>query len=702
MLDDSNLFFRGQVMEIVMSITDCDSFDWFNPPAGDTTVLSMHYRMSSLTEHPTFLLKLFSNRTSSYPGGSFRALQLLAFWISWVRAMKTKDQILRLSNQMLEEIRKWGYEKLEFTSDEEMELAKTLYNDFGHDQFQRGSVAIDIDAKASHDENASFYVTGAVMDESDKELSLAKVPAFCIQESSTNNESNADKNAVNPSKERQQQQQCQSEGGFISFHGKLDEVMKAKEEGNSKYREGNYPAAIDDYSEAIRRANDLLRQLECSLACVDNTIRYPEPPEVVLKNLQDEKLIATLNFNLATALWKRSEGLSVSQTDKKTFLLECIDACRKTLDLEPSHRKALYRLCAALLLLDRPGEALEVLDEKLALTLGTEVSSAQKENELLKAMRAKCVAAVMLSSRAIANNTLPLAESSDGNKKAPSVLVGDRVAKMMEALQARKQREKGSVAHAWNGWTPPVEQEPASDFGKGQHQTGQADQQSSTAAAAAAALEGSPDDSQQACIPPPQDTITTESSDKKIAVSQTTKKPQKATTTTTSKTSTVKTTKTKKASAKALEAYSKLKRAANEYEHLRGRSGAISEEKRDEKESSLIQHALNSIDTIWDESVTLKQVSSGSLEEPLILLLLAVIKALGTAEASKGRNLLLQLAKCDRFYTELQLIVCGDAALKASIADTLAMLVSTTGDAGEVDEAPFTVEYGRILDIINK
>ena len=143
MTNDANLYYRGQAFEILLSITDCDSFDWFQPHDGSTTKKILQSRFLSLSDNPDFLSGLIENRKKSYPGGSFRALQLLAFWISWVRAMMTKNQVLNLSDKILEELYLWsegggegegnGVEYL----DEEINLAKMIFQDFSYDQFHK-------------------------------------------------------------------------------------------------------------------------------------------------------------------------------------------------------------------------------------------------------------------------------------------------------------------------------------------------------------------------------------------------------------------------------------------------------------------------------------------------------------------------------------------------------------------------------------
>ncbi len=123
LINDKNLYIRGQALEIFLSLTDCDSFDWFQKVAfsvvdsetTDTRTL-MHQALISLVNGSPFLENLLANRVGSYPGGSCRALQILAFWLSWLRALYTKEQKLILSEKVLKELKLWADSGVEKTS----------------------------------------------------------------------------------------------------------------------------------------------------------------------------------------------------------------------------------------------------------------------------------------------------------------------------------------------------------------------------------------------------------------------------------------------------------------------------------------------------------------------------------------------------------------------------------------------------------
>lgn len=127
LLLDPNLYSRGQAVEIFLSLTDCDTYDWFLPISSNLHHLSLYREMYCLLDTP-FLQNLLSNRTGSFPGGSMRCLQLLAFWLSWLRVHFTEQNKLKLHASLLNVINLWAIES-EVESDES-KLAMTLFEDF--------------------------------------------------------------------------------------------------------------------------------------------------------------------------------------------------------------------------------------------------------------------------------------------------------------------------------------------------------------------------------------------------------------------------------------------------------------------------------------------------------------------------------------------------------------------------------------------
>jgi hypothetical protein len=125
-----NLYLRSQAMDIFMAITAPENkagFDWFAPPK-DPLDAKLHSSMLTLTQHPNFIKSLLENYTDTFPGGSFYALQILAFFMSWVRILYCKDQKLQLSRAILDKLKAWSEREGDVA--EEQDMAKKVYEDF--------------------------------------------------------------------------------------------------------------------------------------------------------------------------------------------------------------------------------------------------------------------------------------------------------------------------------------------------------------------------------------------------------------------------------------------------------------------------------------------------------------------------------------------------------------------------------------------
>ena len=109
-----------------MQITSHQQFDWFKAPK-DQETMQLHQAMLSISE-TGFLSRLVANKSSPVPNGSFVALQLLAFWLSWARKLHTGGNQLLLSRELLETLKEWST-KTDGTV-EELDLADKLYKDF--------------------------------------------------------------------------------------------------------------------------------------------------------------------------------------------------------------------------------------------------------------------------------------------------------------------------------------------------------------------------------------------------------------------------------------------------------------------------------------------------------------------------------------------------------------------------------------------
>ncbi|CAM9952108.1 unnamed protein product, partial [Ectocarpus sp. 8 AP-2014] len=135
-----NLVVRMKAITSLVSITAHPGFDWFAPPPGrikgrtnnsNTIEARLHRALLGLRSEPAFISGLIANSWSggaagddtdataieategarggkTFPGACLMCLELLAMWLSWVRALHTVDGTLRLSRPLLRAIEEWA------------------------------------------------------------------------------------------------------------------------------------------------------------------------------------------------------------------------------------------------------------------------------------------------------------------------------------------------------------------------------------------------------------------------------------------------------------------------------------------------------------------------------------------------------------------------------------------------------------------
>ncbi|TMW54971.1 hypothetical protein Poli38472_014742 [Pythium oligandrum] len=130
---------RGQAIDCFVQVTSQSAFDWFEAPVGYNAMV-LHAKMIALsTGESGFLRSIISNirlyesqadkePMTKLPGGTYVLLQVLAFYLSWVRRLYTEGA-LRLSRELLELLHDWQT-RTETDNDAEMELARRVYEDF--------------------------------------------------------------------------------------------------------------------------------------------------------------------------------------------------------------------------------------------------------------------------------------------------------------------------------------------------------------------------------------------------------------------------------------------------------------------------------------------------------------------------------------------------------------------------------------------
>lgn len=354
MLQYDNLYERSQALEIFLTLTDCDSFDWFQHPENSLTQ-TLHQRMLGLSNYEAFLHNLIANRSHSYPGGSFRALQLLAFWLSWVRALYTEDQKLILSIDLMKEIHSWtqpNQEKDDFITEEELQLARTLYEDFKTES----PVIVERTDTDTAQQQRTFAVIGIT-----SSISGAAPPECFV-----NDVLNMQRKTVVVSMEER-------------FH-------RIKEAGNALFKQGLFEKAIDKYNEALSG----LRRFAAG-----NNVNEANKNE----------LEVTARTNIANALWKlyRSQGSEHSRSSSADLnLLQDIEAqCNQVLSLQPNSVKAMYRLLCCMLEKQENQPAFDKASKFIQVV--TQAGIKEEDIAMLTKLKRKCIALELLKNQNIPN-----------------------------------------------------------------------------------------------------------------------------------------------------------------------------------------------------------------------------------------------------------------------------------------------------------
>lgn len=395
-----NLYYRGQVLEILLAITDVETFDWFKAKE-DTLNKNLHMRMLELHANPIFLTNLLQNRVGSYPGGSFRCLQLLAFWLSWVRVLYTEDKKLLLSSKMLQELTLWagGHfgdaepsvavastpEGDDDPRAEEKKLAQTLVDDFGSHGSVEGRMIGGIDAPDAP--------------------RVEELPDKVVKEEAVE---------------------------------VVQDVADLKGAGSELYRSGMYSDALDKYTEAL-----------------DMLMDKRDDAENTQISHHDYDVEASLHFNRANTWWKLAEEERMHKDAKpeagEEYLAKAQQACQMIFRLvESGHGrrvllKAAYRHASIELTQGQTLAGIETIDKFIA-TAGEEGSS---DMDMLRQLRRKCLAS-HLAAQAKGSSA-----GEDEDQDTSSDLLDVETRAMMNQLFKRKGRELRRQAHPWDGWSPP-------------------------------------------------------------------------------------------------------------------------------------------------------------------------------------------------------------------------------------------------------
>jgi hypothetical protein len=363
LLTDTNLYMRGQAAEIFLSAVDCDMFDWFDTNSSGIVTNALHCQLLSLKDSKHFFDAIFSNRDDSYPGGSLHCLQILAFWLSWVRARFVPEHKLRLHPHIVSELRKWALkDESAGISPELLEAEKKLVSTLLED-FLREPL-LDI---SPHDQN--LYYFGGI-----------KVPVELNSADLSNQALEALSVHVRPK-------------DYSLIDNRTSSELK--DEGNKYYKNEDYAKALELYllaKERILEDSDIelrinivfnLSSVHWKFAqiCEDQTTK-----EIINNDIcscgHEEYHIAQEVTPIVAWENRRISHITLSELH-----------AREVLNLSRgAHVKATYRLGSCLLSRELAVEAFELLDKFSSFQ-----SAPKDEVEMLKGLRRRSLAAIMAS-----------------------------------------------------------------------------------------------------------------------------------------------------------------------------------------------------------------------------------------------------------------------------------------------------------------
>jgi hypothetical protein len=428
LIGNKNLFARGQAMEIFFSITDCDMFDWFADRSDDfgKTLYSKFLEVYSTTP---FLDNLMKNRLESYPGGSMRSLQLLAFYLSWIRVKFTTQQKVQLSDGLLFDLDNWN---IATEDEDEIKLARTLYDDF------REAGVAKTCSLGVHQISSYF-------------ISLVTWPANIPSGSSRQLEFGETMPSKKVGNEEIKNQKNNEKSKILTFEDAILKASEIKESGNMQFKNGKLISALQTYLTALA--------LFDTFDIVNST------------SLDADTLISSLFYNCASTIWKIYQSKDIPSADSlkgypiveqllncssnlKTHLLEiCIEYCGKCRKINPTHRKAFFREISSLLALRMPEEALKLMEEAIAVcdinihvnthSIGLNADSATSSEEFrFKDLHRECIAAVVVQRE-------HLSKSGDTNEEknetatALQTTIGSQASTVLQQLRNRRLRQLG-------------------------------------------------------------------------------------------------------------------------------------------------------------------------------------------------------------------------------------------------------------------
>ncbi|GBG25622.1 Tetratricopeptide repeat protein 1 [Hondaea fermentalgiana] len=315
LVDNSNMMIRAQAMEALLVLTGAESLGWFDDPPSKAQ-LALHQSMLSLTR-TRIISALMTNYESTFPGGGLLSLQLLGFFLSWLRYFYCKDRIIRVSPKIIQTLESWS-ERTDLAQ-QERDFARKLYDDFK--RFPAPSPAPNADDEEKKDDQQQ-----SVLDD-DAALSVAS-QLVVPQNTSAETLSPAIKAQHLPSERS-------SEDATADVEAEVNKSLSLKSQGNAAFAEGQYRRAIELYDEALHAAQE------------DET-NLPEERAKVLAN------------RAAARMELHKQGKSGPEED---LMEACVGDCKNAIALSPAYFKAHFRLLQAFMQLERWDDLGVALDE---------------------------------------------------------------------------------------------------------------------------------------------------------------------------------------------------------------------------------------------------------------------------------------------------------------------------------------------------
>ena len=370
---------RGQALEVLHMCTSHPAYDWFAAPSGAEDDAALHRGLLALAR-TRFLATLCEFRAAPpFPGASFLALQLLAFWLSWARRLHTGGQPLRLSRLLLVELKAWAVPVLTRAggvggaappdsvvevvpacdegvegddSAEERELAARLYEDFS-----RFPAADEEDAS---EDAGGACGAGTSIDASSEASSSVALPRLGKEVSGV----------VWADAGQQVRQPVRftplPTPSVTESQTGVDAVNGLREAANAAFRAGKWGAATDGYSEAI----NILRATLLSAAVRDSASKSlgESSPDALLVTLLSNRAVARLrgagygagaapDLRVLRATLTELRSCATAEGSSVAQLRAALTDCDEALSRDAGHAKSAVRRAQALAALHRFDEA---------------------------------------------------------------------------------------------------------------------------------------------------------------------------------------------------------------------------------------------------------------------------------------------------------------------------------------------------------